>query len=65
MRLFHELLELALRNAPVFDAHLDGKPEATALAWANGDGASYLGLARIQLVLLGDEVEGAAKKHAA
>ena len=57
----NEARQLGLRQAFVLDAHLNGEPEAAAVARADGCGTCHPGFARILLVLFRDEVEGAAE----
>ena len=56
VRLLNKTCQVVLRHTFVLDAHFDREPEAAAVARANGNRAGDLGLARILLVLLGDEV---------
>ena len=56
VRLLNKTCQVVLRHTFVLDAHFDREPEAAAVARANGNRARNLGLARILLVLLGDEV---------
>jgi uracil-DNA glycosylase family protein len=61
MRLLGEGRELRLRQALVLDAQAHGEAEAAALARPDRHGAGDLRLARVLLLLLGDEVERAAE----
>src|SRR5258708_34188781 len=61
MRLLGEGGEFRLRQALVLDAQGHREAEAAAIARADRHGTGDLGLARVLLLLLGDEVEGAAE----
>jgi hypothetical protein len=61
MGLLDEPLKVSLRKGLVFDVHPHCKAKAAPFARADGDSTRHLGLARILLVLLTDEVQGAAK----
>src|SRR6185503_14267344 len=54
-----EGLQLGLRQARILDPHLDAQTKAATLARADRHGTGDLSLARVLLVLLGDEVERA------
>src|SRR6185437_8000012 len=61
MRLLGEGGELGLRQVLVLNAQRDGEAEAAAVARTDRDRAGDLGLARILLLLLGDEIDVAAE----
>src|SRR5260221_14558019 len=61
MRLLGEGNELRLRQALVLDAQAHGEAEAAAIPRPDRHGAGDLRLVRVLLLLLGDEIKGAAE----